>query len=55
MLLAPMVCKIPISLSLDLTVITIVESTRMDATPTIKNNIKLIRSFSNCIASNKVP
>ena len=55
LLLAPNVRRMPISLSFDFTVITTVERTNIDATPTIRNNIKLINNFSNCIASNKVP
>ena len=55
LLLAPRVKRIQISLSFDLTVITTVDKTNIDATAIIKNNIKLINNFSNLIASNKVP
>ena len=55
LLLAPRVKRMPISLSFDLTVITTVDKTNIEATAIIKNNIKLINNFSNLIASNKVP
>ena len=44
---APIVLSMPIALALDFTVMMIVDKTRMDATPTIKNNIKLINELSN--------
>ena len=41
----------PISLSFDLTVITTVDNTNIEATAIIKNNIKLINNFISVIES----